>query len=235
MSWRSARPLASGKSGPRLACDGRAVALAVAWLALAPVAPVEAACANPGLGARARTLSENDARISRLAVSTEEKLLVGLDRVVTLRDLEAALDCLGPALAQQAQRLPEQHGLYGGWRTDGLIHHFPGNEFAYGRIFVNEQAREYLAGQVAALPGATIVKEAFRFSGDGTAHLHEIALMTLATNGEGAWSWLKADAGGKLHQESTPCLACHNWKAATGHQFGYSFFASRAREIAGRK
>jgi hypothetical protein len=235
MSWRSANPPVSGRSGHSLACRSAAAALILSWLALG--APAEAACTNDALGARARAVAGADARINRLDVSAEEKLLAGLDQVVRLGDLTAAMDCLKPALARQAQALPAPLSGYADWRTDGHLHHFPGNEFAYGRVFVNDAARSYLDGQVVSRPGAAIVKEAFRFSGDGTAHLHEIAVMLLPHAGEGspAWNWLKADSSATLHQESAPCLACHSWKADTGHQFGYRFFAFRADGIAARR
>ncbi|MGL4241465.1 MAG: hypothetical protein ACRCTI_10180 [Beijerinckiaceae bacterium] len=202
------------------------VAAAAALVALSgAAAAVE--CPNPSLGRRAAAVAAADARISALDVSADEKTLAGLDRTVRSADLAAALRCLTVELRRQGAALPAELAGYPGWRTDGMIHHFPGNEFSYGRVFVSREAEAYLAGGIVRRAGATIVKEAFRFAPDGRAQLHEIAAMR-KDGPDGGWRWLKVDRDLKLHTESEPCLVCHNWKSGREFQFGRPFFARHA-------
>lgn len=186
-----------------------------------------AACLNPDLGKKAKEAATKNERILRLDVTQREKLLSGLDRVVSVDDLQIAFNCLEHQLDAQSGLLPEELRSYRRWKTDRRIHHFPGNEFSYGRIFVSENASGYLRRRIVQNSGSVIVKEAFRFEQTGEARLHEIALMIRDKNTASGWRWLKADADGRVSEDSTPCLVCHAWHQKRGYQFGYRFITSR--------
>lgn len=191
-----------------------------------------AACLNPSLGER--VLAEWNARVElrALAVTEEEQKLAALDRVVTPRDIAEAAACLEAALLAQAAALPPSVSTYRGWRTDGQFHLFPGNEYAYGRVFASPAAASYFANAVVGGVGSTVVKETFRFSSDGTAHVHEIGVMEGLgphRNEASAWGWHVVKAQGKLEQGAEPCLVCHQWQQHRAFQFGYGMITTPKR------
>jgi hypothetical protein len=157
-------------------------------------------------------------------VSTEEQMLAALDRVVSGREIAEAAACLDAGLRAQSSALPLNMRSYRTWRTDGRLHHFPGNEYSYGRIFVSTTAEAYFRNSVVGGAGAAIVKETFRFSSDGAAHLHEIAALEgqgHRRNDSSEWRWHVVKAHGELEQAAEPCLACHQGRKDRAFQFGY--------------